>query len=94
MADDSGPAAAAAGAGDEVKPYKIHVSLPSSTTHQKHPPIDSALGTYTRWQVSSRYLDLTKQKLEITRLPREPAAPKSHDWWEPKAQVEPLIDFW
>jgi len=45
-------------------------------------------------QVSSRYLDLTKQKLEITRLPHEVPEPKSEDWWEPKPQVEPLIDFW
>ncbi|POS79620.1 epoxide hydrolase [Diaporthe helianthi] len=54
--------------GDEVKPYKIHVS--------------------------SRYLDLTKQKLELTRLPHESTQPPSEDWWEPKSQVEPLIDFW
>ncbi|KAI0122997.1 epoxide hydrolase [Xylariales sp. AK1849] len=44
--------------------------------------------------VSSRYLDLTKQKLEITRLPHELSEPNSEDWWEPKPQVEPLIDFW
>ncbi|KAI7783655.1 epoxide hydrolase [Diaporthe eres] len=54
--------------GDEIKPYKIHVS--------------------------SRYLDLTKQKLELTRLPHESTQPPSEDWWEPKPQVEPLIDFW
>ncbi|OIW30295.1 alpha/beta-hydrolase, partial [Coniochaeta ligniaria NRRL 30616] len=54
--------------GDEVKPYKIHVS--------------------------TKYLDLTRQKLELTRLPHEGSAPKSEDWWEPKPQVEPLIDFW
>ncbi|KAG8159442.1 hypothetical protein KVR01_011103 [Diaporthe batatas] len=54
--------------GDEVKPYKIHVS--------------------------SRYLDLTRQKLELTRLPHESTQPPSEDWWEPKPQVEPLIDFW
>lgn len=54
--------------GDEIKPYKIHVS--------------------------TKYLDLTKQKLELTRLPHEGSAPKSEDWWEPKPQVEPLIDFW
>lgn len=54
--------------GDEVKPYKIHVS--------------------------SRYLELTKQKLELTRLPHESTQPPSEDWWEPKPQVEPLIDFW
>ncbi|RYP24546.1 hypothetical protein DL765_000566 [Monosporascus sp. GIB2] len=44
--------------------------------------------------VSSRYLDLTKQKLEITRLPHEFSEPRSDFWWEPKSQIEPLIDFW
>ncbi|KAI1342264.1 alpha/beta-hydrolase [Xylariaceae sp. FL0016] len=44
--------------------------------------------------VSSRYLDLTSQKLEVTRLPHELDEPKSQDWWQPKPQVEPLIDFW
>ncbi|XXH00317.1 Cytoplasmic glyoxalase II [Hypoxylon texense] len=44
--------------------------------------------------VSSKYLDLTKQKLEVTRLPHELSEPKSQDWWEPKSRVEPLIDFW
>lgn len=44
--------------------------------------------------MSSKYLDLTRRKLEITRLPHEKADPKSNDWWEPKPQVEPLIDFW
>ncbi|KLU86336.1 epoxide hydrolase [Magnaporthiopsis poae ATCC 64411] len=54
--------------GDEVKPYKIHVS--------------------------SKYLDLTRQKLELTRLPHENANPRSTNWWEPKPSVEPLIDYW
>ncbi|KAI0379909.1 alpha/beta-hydrolase [Hypomontagnella monticulosa] len=44
--------------------------------------------------VSSKYLDLTKQKLEVTRLPHELSDTKSKDWWEPKSQIEPLIDFW
>ncbi|KAH8888890.1 alpha/beta-hydrolase [Thozetella sp. PMI_491] len=44
--------------------------------------------------VSSRYLDLTRQKLELTRLPHEGSPPKSEDWWEPKSEVEPLIDYW
>ncbi|KAI0205425.1 alpha/beta-hydrolase [Astrocystis sublimbata] len=44
--------------------------------------------------VSSRYLNLTRQKLEIARLPHEFDEPKSKDWWQPKSQVEPLIDFW
>lgn len=45
-------------------------------------------------QVSSRYLNLTQQKLELTRLPHENPEPKAKDWWEPKPTVEPLIDFW
>ncbi|KUI56724.1 Putative epoxide hydrolase [Cytospora mali] len=67
MAEIESPGAGLA-AGDEVKPYKVHVS--------------------------SRYLDLTRQKLELTRLPHEGAKPPSEEWWEPKPQVEPLIDFW
>ncbi|EQB51531.1 epoxide hydrolase [Colletotrichum gloeosporioides Cg-14] len=55
-------------AGDEIRPYRIHVS--------------------------SKYLDLTKQKLELTRLPHETSEPKSQDWWEPKPQIEPLVDYW
>ncbi|KAK2037711.1 epoxide hydrolase [Colletotrichum somersetense] len=47
-----------------------------------------------RIHVSSKYLDLTRQKLELTRLPHETSGPTSRDWWEPKAQIEPLIDFW
>ncbi|KAI0196519.1 epoxide hydrolase [Xylaria flabelliformis] len=47
-----------------------------------------------RIHVSSRYLNLTKQKLEIARLPHELDEPKSKDWWQPKSQIEPLIDFW
>ncbi|KAI0471070.1 Alpha/Beta hydrolase protein [Xylariaceae sp. FL0804] len=43
--------------------------------------------------VSSRYLELTQQKLEVTRLPHENEEPKSNDWWQPKTEVEPLIDF-
>ncbi|CCF43032.1 hypothetical protein CH063_12850 [Colletotrichum higginsianum] len=33
-------------------------------------------------------------KLELTRLPHETVESKSRDWWEPKTQIEPLIDFW
>lgn len=79
--------------GDEIKPYKVHVSR----LHQQHFfcsrwPRQAA--NATRAQVSSRYLDLTRQKLELTRLPHESTQPPSEDWWEPKPQVEPLIDFW
>ncbi|KAF4443848.1 hypothetical protein F53441_11307 [Fusarium austroafricanum] len=44
-----------------------------------------------RIRVSSKYLDITRQKLELTRLPHES---RSKDWWEPKPQVESLVDFW
>jgi hypothetical protein len=44
-----------------------------------------------RIRISSKYLDITRQKLELTRLPHEPP---SQDWWEPKPQVESLVDFW
>ncbi|KAI1259380.1 alpha/beta-hydrolase [Xylariaceae sp. FL1019] len=47
-----------------------------------------------RIHVSTRYLNLTRQKLELTRLPHEEPEPKSRHWWQPKSYVEPLIDFW
>ncbi|EEY14122.1 conserved hypothetical protein [Verticillium alfalfae VaMs.102] len=56
-------------------------------------PGDDEIKPY-RIHVSSKYLDLTKRKLELTRLPHEVPKPTSADWWEPKPQVEPLIDFW
>lgn len=45
-------------------------------------------------RVSSRYIDLTRQKLELARLPHEGLVTQSSSWWEPKAEVESLIDFW
>ncbi|KAK3358976.1 Alpha/Beta hydrolase protein [Lasiosphaeria hispida] len=44
--------------------------------------------------IPSKFLQLTRRKLELTRLPHESASPKSEDWWEPKPEIEPLIDFW
>ncbi|KAF2864580.1 alpha/beta-hydrolase [Piedraia hortae CBS 480.64] len=45
--------------------------------------------------VSQRYLDLTKQKLELTRLPREPQSSRPiPDIGVTKSQLEPLIDHW
>jgi hypothetical protein len=47
-------------------------------------------------QVSSKYLDLTRKKLELTRLPHELLLPRAREWeyGTPKAEIEPLIDFW
>lgn len=46
--------------------------------------------------VSSRYLELTKNKLQLTRLPREPKLPEERRWEQgtPKAVLEPLLDYW
>ncbi|KAK2603470.1 hypothetical protein QQS21_004330 [Conoideocrella luteorostrata] len=44
--------------------------------------------------ISSKYLNLTKQKLELTRLPHDVPQPQQNEWWEPKSTVEPLVDYW
>lgn len=56
---------------------------------------EEAVTPYTM-HVSSRYLDLTHQKLQLTRLPRELDLPDSHRWAQgtPKSVLEPLLDFW
>ncbi|KAK4453281.1 epoxide hydrolase [Podospora aff. communis PSN243] len=43
-----------------------------------------------RIHIPTRHLELTKHKLEFTRLPHEAPA----GLWEPKPEVETLIDFW
>lgn len=48
-------------------------------------------------QVSSRYLELTKQKLELTRLPRENETLNEQEQWAlgtPKSVLEPVLDHW
>ncbi|KAI4672112.1 uncharacterized protein J4E78_000612 [Alternaria triticimaculans] len=46
--------------------------------------------------VSAKYLELTKKKLELTRLPRELELPDERIWEQgtPKSVLEPLLDFW
>jgi pimeloyl-ACP methyl ester carboxylesterase len=45
--------------------------------------------------VSQRYLDLTKKKLELTRLPRDPPTTRQNlDVGTSKSQLEPLVDHW
>jgi hypothetical protein len=57
--------------------------------------------TYTinpyRIRVSQRYLDITRQKLELARLPRERRSLYANQPQEGsilKAELEPLIDYW
>lgn len=71
---------------DAIQPYSMHVSVNQfacpATAHQ-------------RQQVSARYLELTRKKLELTRLPRE--LPTDAPQWShgtPKAVLEPLLDYW
>ncbi|KAK1835780.1 epoxide hydrolase [Podospora conica] len=45
--------------------------------------------------IPTKHLELTRRKLELTRLPHETPSPSSPSgWWEPKPQIESLIDFW
>ena len=47
-------------------------------------------------QIPTKHLEVTKQKLEATRLPHEGPSPSwgKATWWAPKSEVEQLIDFW
>lgn len=47
-------------------------------------------------QVSAKYLELTKRKLELTRLPHELLLPEERRWayGTPKSVLEPLVDYW
>jgi len=49
-----------------------------------------------RMHVSQRYLELTKKKLELTRLPREPQGmgQQSSNFGVSKSDLEPLVDYW
>ncbi|KAH6640947.1 Alpha/Beta hydrolase protein [Chaetomium tenue] len=44
--------------------------------------------------IPSKHLDLTRQKLELTRLPHEPSPASDSNTWAPKPIIEPLIDYW
>ncbi|KAK4142270.1 uncharacterized protein C8A04DRAFT_38375 [Dichotomopilus funicola] len=46
-----------------------------------------------RIHIPTKHLDLTRQKLELTRLPHEPSHLGSGAW-APKPIIEPLIDHW
>jgi hypothetical protein len=77
---------------DEIKPYRIHVS-----PHLRLLRFRSSFPlTNATTKVSSKYLDITRTKLELTRLPHELLLPKARGWENgaPKAEIEPLIDFW
>ncbi|KAH8731938.1 Alpha/Beta hydrolase protein [Phaeosphaeriaceae sp. PMI808] len=66
----------------------------NGSTHDAHKE-GEAITPYSM-HVSSRYLELTKKKLELTRLPRELELPEPKKWEHgtPKTVLEPLLDFW
>ena len=65
------------------------MSLTSSS-----PPASNAVQPY-RMHVSQKYLDLTRQKLELTRLPREPRnVARNFDDGVSKQYLESLLDHW
>lgn len=73
---------------EAVVPYSMHV--------RSHILYSATLDTDC-CQVSSRYLDLTKQKLELTRLPKENRTLAPNEQWvlgTPKSVLEPLLDRW
>lgn len=76
------------GEAEAITPYSMHVSI--ETFHLPRTVLANAT------QVSSRYLELTKKKLELTRLPRELELPDDRKWEHgtPKSVLEPLLDFW
>jgi hypothetical protein len=76
------------GEAEAITPYSMHVRIDL---------LQSSLDVFTNApQVSSRYLELTKKKLELTRLPRELELPDDRKWEHgtPKSVLEPLLDFW
>ncbi|KAK1087920.1 hypothetical protein LTR33_000805 [Friedmanniomyces endolithicus] len=59
-------------------------------------PSNSSKAQPYRMHVSQRYLELTKQKLGLTRLPREPQGyhARSSEFGVSKSELEPLVDHW
>ncbi|GFP55543.1 putative epoxide hydrolase [Trichoderma asperellum] len=69
------------------------MSQPTQSAEPTTPAADGEIKEY-KIHASSKYLDLTRQKLELARLPREVPDANSKAWWNPKPTLEPLIDFW
>ncbi|EHK41892.1 hypothetical protein TRIATDRAFT_130130 [Trichoderma atroviride IMI 206040] len=69
------------------------MSQPTQSAEPTTPAADGEIKEY-KIHASSKYLELTRQKLELARLPREVPDANSKAWWNPKPALEPLIDFW
>ena len=65
-----------------------------SSSSQSPPQESNTIQPY-RMHVSQKYIELTKKKLELTRLPREPRnTHQRDDIGVVKSDLEPLIDHW
>ncbi|KAK3679873.1 hypothetical protein LTR78_000249 [Recurvomyces mirabilis] len=69
---------------------------PSSRGSPSRSPIANHTIQPYRMHVSQRYIELTKKKLELCRLPRDAQASTQQymDFGVTKADLEPLIDHW
>lgn len=66
----------------------------SSSSHSSPGDSNNTIQPY-RMHVSQKYIELTRKKLELTRLPREPrSAHQRNDIGVAKTNLEPLIDHW
>ena len=79
------------GEDETIEPYKIRVSMSLAGRC-----IGVAGTGLMSCQVSSKYLELTRQKLQLTRLPHEILLPEERQWEHgvPKVELEPLVDYW
>lgn len=86
------PIAATSKPCDTDFPSHRRQKMPHSMENHAHPIVPYSM------HVSARYLGLTRQKLELTRLPRESGIPvRASERWElgtPKSVLEPLLDYW
>ena len=65
-----------------------------ASSSSESPPGTNTVQPY-RMHVSQKYLDLTRQKLELTRLPRDPRNAQGRtEFGLSKNDLEPLIDHW
>lgn len=71
-----------------------HMATPSSTSDRSPGGSSDTILPY-RMHVSQRYLDLTRQMLELTRLPRDVSSRHLQgNKGVTESQLEPLVDHW
>ena len=69
------------------------MATPTSSSSATRSPVSTTPQTY-RLHVSQKYLDLTKQKLDLVRLPKEPPVQDQWSFGVAKNELESLVDHW